>query len=297
MAKITLSWKDDNREVQIFNIYRSTSPISTNALPQPLTQIQGEFREIEDFSVKTGNTYYYRVGAVVLGKEAISEEVQYKITGFGESVEFDVFWDSVIALIKPNSQNTDIKDSVIWSEFGTINYTDRIEIQDSSSLYRELQVLPEFTAEIVYEPSDDYTSIKLLSLENSDGSNSLKLTLNSSGILEAKITEGLEQFNLISEALIKDTKYNIALVKDSQDIFLFLDGVLQDSLNTTTDLSLTKLYLNSDSEATPIESKAGNFYEVRITNSARYLETYDLQDTFPEIGPIKAISNLRGATE
>lgn len=60
--RITISWVNRNAFAEGHRVYRSTTPIDTNALPAPLATLAAAASMYHDRDVVRGETYYYRIG-------------------------------------------------------------------------------------------------------------------------------------------------------------------------------------------------------------------------------------------
>ncbi|NNG75685.1 hypothetical protein HLH10_04965 [Acinetobacter sp. ANC 4277] len=72
MATINLSWKQKGL-ADSFNIYRSTSTIDINNLPNPITNVTTQY--YSDAALESGPAYYYRVESIRNNEHAISDEL------------------------------------------------------------------------------------------------------------------------------------------------------------------------------------------------------------------------------
>lgn len=77
---LKLTWSDDNIGEDGFNIYRDTSPMDPQNLPVALGSVGSDVYEFIDTTVVEGNTYYYRVSAVMGAIESVSEEYSVLVT-------------------------------------------------------------------------------------------------------------------------------------------------------------------------------------------------------------------------
>jgi hypothetical protein len=74
--KITVTWVNRNANADGHHIYRSTTPISADALPTPLASVPGSATQYVDTNVKRGDKFYYRVGTYKGADFALSTEMQ-----------------------------------------------------------------------------------------------------------------------------------------------------------------------------------------------------------------------------
>lgn len=74
--KITVTWVNRNANADGHHIYRSTSPISGDALPEPIASVAGSATQWVDTNVKRGDRFYYRVGTFKGQDFALSAEMQ-----------------------------------------------------------------------------------------------------------------------------------------------------------------------------------------------------------------------------
>lgn len=71
-----LSWKDNNLSEDGHRIYRSSTPIDPDNLPEPLAVVGADLTQFEDVTAEEGVLYYYRVSAFKGASEAVSVEIR-----------------------------------------------------------------------------------------------------------------------------------------------------------------------------------------------------------------------------
>lgn len=71
-----LRWRNRNilgvLDISRTNIYRSTSPMDINNMPEPYATVSGDKTYYADTGVELGKTYYYRIGVFDLVEEKIT---------------------------------------------------------------------------------------------------------------------------------------------------------------------------------------------------------------------------------
>lgn len=78
-GNIRLSWNDVNEIEKGHKIYRSTSPMDTNNLPNAIAVLGSNTTEYIDENLTVGDIYYYRVSAFIDNDEQVSSEVQVQV--------------------------------------------------------------------------------------------------------------------------------------------------------------------------------------------------------------------------
>ena len=71
---VTVAWVDGNGLT--YKIYRDTSPMDPQDLPEPIGEVLAGVQQFVDTKVAANTLYYYRVGAVRGANEEISSEFQ-----------------------------------------------------------------------------------------------------------------------------------------------------------------------------------------------------------------------------
>lgn len=110
-TRVILRWIDSNEIEKGFRIYKSSSSIPIDNLPEPVETLSVNSTEYFDYDVIDGNTYYYRVGAFIDDFEEVSDEVSVVATASTIEVN-DIFADG--------------------SAIGTFNYENNLSDVDNS---------------------------------------------------------------------------------------------------------------------------------------------------------------------
>lgn len=98
---VRLTWRDRNWLEDRHIIYRSTSPIDIENLPEPIAELDPNVTEYVDNDVEEGETYFYRVGAGFRFSEAVSD--QYELTAL-PTTDFRVYsgsHDATVQVVDP----------------------------------------------------------------------------------------------------------------------------------------------------------------------------------------------------
>lgn len=74
--KVTLGWVSANDNETGHKIYRSTSPMDVNSLPEPIAILGVDSVSYEDTTVEFNTLYYYRIGVFNENGETVSDEYQ-----------------------------------------------------------------------------------------------------------------------------------------------------------------------------------------------------------------------------
>lgn len=77
---VKLTWTDRNTNEAGHRIYRSSSPMDTQALPPPVAELGPNVTEWEDTDTPVDQVVYYIVSAVRGADEALSDEVMIDTT-------------------------------------------------------------------------------------------------------------------------------------------------------------------------------------------------------------------------
>lgn len=104
MSRIRLTWSNTSTTIVEQRVYRSTSPLDIDDMPDPLAVLPRRNREYLDITIEDGLAYYYAVSSVLPDySELISEEIKVETS----PVESDPHWDKVVALLHFDGGLTD----------------------------------------------------------------------------------------------------------------------------------------------------------------------------------------------
>ncbi len=91
---VLLKWRDRNWAEQGHYVYRSTSPMDINNLPDPIHTMAPNRYQYIDYDVIADQTYYYRIGAFRNNDVSVSDEIKVVATPNYDMVYTLVFEDS-----------------------------------------------------------------------------------------------------------------------------------------------------------------------------------------------------------
>lgn len=78
--RIRLTWEDNNSGESGHRVYRSSSPMDPEALPEPLAELPPNATEYVDEDVEENLNYYYRVSVFSEFAEKVSSEIQKAVS-------------------------------------------------------------------------------------------------------------------------------------------------------------------------------------------------------------------------
>ena len=108
MSTLTIAWHGLDLNVDGYNIYRSEVPMDKNDMPFPIDSVGPNVGNYRDSGVIPKRRYYYRVGAVKNGSEAIGPE--YVLNAFGTYLVVGI-GDKYIKKLNPENGE------LIWSAY------------------------------------------------------------------------------------------------------------------------------------------------------------------------------------
>lgn len=121
---VRLTWRDRNWLEDRHIIYRSTSPIDVEDLPEPIAELDSNVTEYIDTDVEEGKTYFYRVGARFRFSEAVSEQFSVTATPSLDITAYSVSTDNTLQTIGPDGfmeASNDTNTAVIYGVVSDIN--------------------------------------------------------------------------------------------------------------------------------------------------------------------------------
>lgn len=112
---VKLTWTDLNTDETGHRIYRSSSPMDTQALPPPVAELGPDITEWEDTDTPVDQVVYYIVSAVRGAEEAFSEEVLVNTSSPVEFVgaTFSGYFNGVTSVSVMTPPETQVGDLIV----------------------------------------------------------------------------------------------------------------------------------------------------------------------------------------
>jgi|GEM_PF-2740246 len=292
---VRLTWVDNNVDETGHQIYRSTSPMDPAALPAPIATLAADVTTYDDTTAPADTNCYYRVAAVRNGELAVSSESMINTAG-----NIDIHWDNVLFLSHmEGSVIVDEKLNPITgattainktsAKFGTgcftSNYANQLVVSSNSFAIGVSPYTIEGWLLPSQIPTSDFNRVLFhLNKDNVNGQSNLYLGLAVGGTMYLFTTDGVEGNG---KAILNTSRYfHIAVVRTSTQILLFVDGILDMSVDITPS-SYASNSLKIGAMPSGNRPLAGLVDEVRFTKDvARYTADFTPPTkAFPNVGP------------
>lgn len=292
---VKLTWTDRNTDETGHRIYRSSSPMDTQALPPPVAELGPDVTEWEDTGTPVDQETYYIVSAVRGAEEAFSDEVMIDTT----TTEEDPYWNNVVALLHFDGGFTD-ETGRVWDQTGEFLTSGDEKVFGSASAYfpptglRGLTTSPtpdlnlggdDFTVECWINPRIRNRQLNICALYGysfNRRSWDFLYETNDGGLLKFRMdNDGISPVTDVASATMGTGMLNkwthVAVTRNGNVFRMFFDGVIvsEGTYNISAFENLIDPVVFGTSGPNIVNSWDGYIDEFRITKGvARYTENF-----------------------
>lgn len=298
---VNLAWVDRNTNETGHRVYRSSSPMDTQAMPLPVDELGPNVTEWEDTDTPVDQVTYYIVSAVRGSEEAFSDEVMVDTT----HTEEDPHWDNVVSLLHFDDSLTDQKGRT-WTASGSPTFVAgkfdkalRLSNLALSTAYNSdfdwntndftIECFVKAASWASFSVAGQVNGIPMLigRMGQSNDTNQWSFGPVASGKLHFYYFSGGQKLLIASSGIAPVNEWvHIAFCKNTTSAYVAINGVV------TSAALPSSIVLPSVSEPITIgryhnNSVDGYIDELRITKGvARYTENFTPPtEPFPNVGP------------